>query len=410
MALTGTNNYDDAHRALTTMCGEALKQASDNTGEPVGWEMLETKGQVDLEEYFNGGGFLNDETGNFQQEANDFLKRGGKENYIYIGDDPRLNDYLSTTEQSYQAGQEIYHTYQNEASTHFLSSPTSYFGENDSNVCPGTNSVMCCWHRDRQYFDNNGNCNSLGCANRDPGDNTDLCWTTSEDGTEVFPYPGDDTENDLHCHGFAFTDDDNDINSKARWNNLFYVSMYDHLYQRGYVDSITDDPNIAGSVQPMCGCVEDMHPVARADCTEVLGRTNYTLDLMITEENNSEEYDATPHPSLLAIKPVPDTFKLEFRACQGYDYVEGLEPESYDANELTASNNDLSAFVFRMYLEGKMDTDHVDRFEQTVVGYRDPSVNDGDDEREAVCKSAFERNFPDLEWIERKNVPTTVTE
>merc|ERR1711862_467790 len=29
-----------------------------------------------------------------------------------------------------------------------------------------------------------------------------------------------------------------DINTKARWNNLFFVSMYDHLYQRGYVDSI----------------------------------------------------------------------------------------------------------------------------------------------------------------------------
>merc|ERR1711924_541962 len=60
------------------------------------------------------------------------------------------------------------------------------------------------------------------------------------------------------------------------WNNLFFVSMYDHLYQRGYVDSVTDDPQIAGS-QAMCGCVEDMNPVARADCTEAVGRTPRSL-------------------------------------------------------------------------------------------------------------------------------------
>merc|ERR1712199_87045 len=101
------------------------------------------------------------------------------------------------------------------------------------------------------------------CKDKDPGDNTDLCWI--EEGDDVYPYPGEETEGDLHCHGFAWpsneVDDADDANDKAKWNNLFFVSMYDHLYQRGYVDSITDDPKIAGT-QAMCGCVEDMNPIA----------------------------------------------------------------------------------------------------------------------------------------------------
>jgi hypothetical protein len=390
MALTRTTSYDDAYNALSSMCSDALQQASDNA-ENNGWEMLENEGSIDLDKFFNGEGFLNDETGNFQQEANDFIKRGGKEKFIYIGDDPRLNDYLSTTEQSYMAGKEIYNVFENEATSSFLSSPTSNF---QADSCPGTNAAVCCWSRDRQYFDNNGNCGSTDCANQNPGDNTDLCWTSTKDG-EVFPYPNDDVEQDLHCHGFAWAHDDlafGDINSKARWNNLFFVSMYDHLYQRGYVDAITDDPLIAGE-QAMCGCVEDTNPIARADCTEVIGRTNYTM---------TQDGDNGP----LVIRHIPDTFSLEFRACQGYDYVEGFTQEDYanpsNTADLEASDNDLAAFVFRLYLEGKIDEQHINNFEQTIIGYRDPSVNDGDAEREVACKAAFKGKYPDMEWKERE--------
>merc|ERR1712144_57150 len=95
----------------------------------------------------------------------------------------------------------------------------------------------------------------------------------------VVAYPEDDVEGDLHCHGFSwskFEETYGDVNTNAKWNNLFYVSMYDHLYKRGYAESITNDPEIAGT-QAMCGCVEDMNPVARADCTEAVGRTNPTV-------------------------------------------------------------------------------------------------------------------------------------
>merc|ERR1711907_839204 len=252
---------------------------------------LEGEGAIDLDEFFEGTGFLNDETGNFQQEENDFIKRGGKEKFIYIGDDPRLNDYLSTTEASYQAGQAVKEFYPNEASKSFLGSPIADFQE--------------------------GNCSERDCANQNPGDNTDLCWMETDAG-EIFPYPGENTENDLHCHGFAWAQDSlapGDINAKAKWNNLYFVSLYDHMYQRGYVNSVTDDEKIAGT-QAMCGCVEDMNPVARADCTEAIGRANYTV------------FQDGPGGSL-KIEQVPGSFYIEFQACEGYDYVADFGPEEY---------------------------------------------------------------------------------
>jgi len=374
-----------AHKALQALCDNALGEAGTGAGNS-DWGRLEDDGGIDLEEYFEGGGFLNEETGNFQQEANDFIKRGGYEKFIYIGDDPRKNDYLSTTEQSFDGGKAIDSFYSEEASYSILSSPTSTNFEEGS--CPLTNSAVCCWHRDRQYFDNNGNCNERDCANQNPMDNTDLCWT--KQGSNVFPYPGDDTENDLHCHGFAWSHDAAHYSARAKWNNLFYVSLYDHLYQRGYADAITDDPLIDGE-QAMCGCVEDMNPVARADCTEMIARTNYTA---------YQDGEDGPY----VVHSVPDTFNLEFASCQGYDYVEDFGPEDYAANpnaaELVNSNNDLSAYVFRLYLEGNLNEDNANVLEQTLIGYRNPDVNDGDAQREAACEAAFKEKYPGQPYTE----------
>jgi len=208
----------------------------------------------------------------------------------------------------------------------------------------------------------------------------------------------------MHCHGFAWASTDgSDMNVAAKWNNLFFVSMYDHLYQRGYVNSITDDPAIAGE-QAMCGCVEDMQPIARADCTEAVGRANFTA------YQDSET-------GMFAVDIDPDTFRIEFKACEGYDYLDEITPEEFaevDYNMhnagLTRQNNDLSAFVFRQYLEGKIDEGRINAFEETVIGYRDPTVNDGDEEREAACKAAFEERYPDEEWEVRETEPTVEEE
>merc|ERR1711977_391892 len=274
------------------------------------------------------------------------------------------NDHYPTTAESYAAGNAIKEFYDNEAKNSLLEVPTDDFvsdaeEEGSAKMCAETNAAVCCWHRDRQYFDQNGDCGARNCANADPGDNTDLCWTETDDGT-VFPYPGSATEQDLHCHGFA-------------WGN-----------------------ELAGQ-QAMCGCVEDMAPIARADCTEAVGSTNTTLSF----DSDSGR---------LQVDFVSGTFNVKFQACQGYDYVEDLKPKDFAetpnaAAELDASNNDLSAFVFRLYLEGKIDANQTEVFADTIIGYTDPSVNDGDDEREAACEAAFKEAFgEDAEYVEKEIV------
>ena len=132
------------------------------------------------------------ETGNFIQDPAQF----DPEKFFYTGDDPRLNDHYPTTEKSYQAGQVIERFYNDTAQTQILEAPIgTRFVEGCKNQ-----AVMCCWHRDRQYKDGNGNCNARNCVNKDPGDNTNLCWT--DDGTDVVPYPGTELEGKLQGYQF----------------------------------------------------------------------------------------------------------------------------------------------------------------------------------------------------------------
>jgi len=133
-------------------------------------------------------------------------------------------------------------------------------------------AAMCCWVSDRQADDGNGNCRTPydeKCTNADPSANTELCAvdhskadaTSSshgDDGISLFPIKN---EGPIHCHGMAWGNDDMEADARYRGNNLFYISMYDHMYKRGYVR------NIPGA--PMCGCVEKMPMVERADCTEI---------------------------------------------------------------------------------------------------------------------------------------------
>lgn len=381
-ALTNSASKDEGFDYISTACNNALGAASEELGSG-DWGTIEDA-DVSVDEFFMGGGFLNSETGNFQQDPAKF--KNNRDKFIYMGDDPRLNDHYPTTEDSYAAGQAIQTMYEDESRNYFFEAPAGFEGGCTSNT------AMCCWHRDRQYFDDNGNCNPADCANANPGDNTDLCWTEL-DG-EVFPYPGSDTENSLHCHGLAWGNGSSgiDINAKGKWNTLFYVSMYDHLKERGYAEGLGQDPDIMVE-QPMCGCVEDMAPVARADCSEIVGTASYTATL------NDE--------GILQIEHVEDTFKLEFQACEGYQYNEIADPENFATTRpkdlgLKGKNNDLSAFVFKNYLKKQMTGDQVEIVKETLIGYEDPSVNKGDEEREAACAAAFEKKFPGREYEEKE--------
>ena len=125
----------------------------------------------------------------------------------------------------------------------------------DPNVCT-SHAAQCCWPRDRQANDNNGNCNTpydSDCIDKDVADNTDLCYNELDkapysSGINANGFSTYDHEGPIHCHGFAWSTNQQETTTRYKANALFFVSMYDHMYQRGYVE------NIPGS--PMCGCVE----------------------------------------------------------------------------------------------------------------------------------------------------------
>jgi len=125
-----------------------------------------------------------------------------------------------------------------------------------------SNSVMCCWVTDRQSGDANGNCASpydSQCVDKDPGDNTDLCYvdhnssnTANSNGEELFPFDDDNNsgnaEGPIHCHGFAWSNDPLDFTARYNGNKAFFVAPYDHMNQRGYVRAV---PGAS-----MCACTE----------------------------------------------------------------------------------------------------------------------------------------------------------
>jgi len=196
----------------------------------------------------------------------------------------------------------------------------------DESTC-GMKAAMCCWPKDRQANDGNGNCATpydSKCVDKDPADNTNLCFADlekgdrstgfgSKEGFMVFPFDNNDGEGAIHCHGFAWDNDDYSAYSRYKANNLFFVSMYDHMHQRGYVE------NIPG--MPMCGCMDQMPMATRSDCTQV-----------DVEEDWEARHDGTSLVAKLT------KVEIDFNACRGRNN----------------KNNDLWAMVARLYDQGRV--------------------------------------------------------
>ena len=135
----------------------------------------------------------------------------------------------------------------------------------DPSVCT-SHAAQCCHLRDRQANDNNGNCAveyDKNCVDKDVADNTDLCYNELDkapyvNGIDASGFSIYDDEGPIHCHGFAWSAEEQETTTRFKANALFFVSMYDHMYQRGYVE------NIPGS--PMCGCVEHVSLVLILIC------------------------------------------------------------------------------------------------------------------------------------------------
>jgi len=202
-------------------------------------------------------------------------------------------------------------------------------------------SMMCCWTADRQANDNNGNCATPyddNCVDADPGDNTDLCSVDMsrtpkhnyvDGGFAMFSGDNNSGEGPIHCHGLAWGKDEMDADARYKANNLFFVSMYDHMYQRGYVR------NVPGA--PMCGCVEKMPKVSRSDCTEIDAEEQW----LFTWDTEAGAFSAELEKS-----------ELNFNACRGYQN----------------NNNNLEAFYRRLAAEDRVSFEDFSKFKETVVG------------------------------------------
>uniref|UniRef100_A0A7S1G0X7 Kringle domain-containing protein n=1 Tax=Corethron hystrix TaxID=216773 RepID=A0A7S1G0X7_9STRA len=272
------------------------------------------QGDIFDKEYYDGGTYYNEE----RESINEY---GITENRLK--NDP---------------GARIIDIYKSLASNQGLSWPNSI--SNFEDKCK-LNAAMCCFTQDRQANDNNGNCATPyeeNCIDASPADNTDICYVdmerapTSSRTSQGFAIFEKNAEEDSHCHGFAWAEDPTDSSARFSANNLFYVSMYDHLTARGYAR------NVPGA--PMCACVEQMPVVTRADCTQI--------DI----QSETAEFSLRTEKGVTNLTATISDLKIAFNSCQG-------------ANN---NNNDLTAYYERLVDEGKISTEKQVDFQKTVVG------------------------------------------
>merc|ERR1712071_97211 len=190
-------------------------------------------------------------------------------------------------------------------------------------------AAYCCWIQDRQAGDNNGNCDTPYDDMTDGAASSHIAG-----GFAIFP---DDEEGDVHCHGFAWGNDEDALDARYKGNNLFYVSLYDHFYQRGYVRGVPG--------APMCGCAEQLPVASRADCTE-----------MDISENFRYVYDPVSKRFIV----IDSGVAIEFNASQG-------------AND---NNNDLEAYYERLVDEGRAEASELVALQEKLVGDCGPAIED----------------------------------
>jgi len=134
-------------------------------------------------------------------------------------------------------------------------------------------AAMCCYVAARD-------------ADYEPEDNSDACYmdfSKSRQSSHVRDgyslYPGD-SEGNLACHGFAWGNDSGLAGAAFKGNTLFDVALKHSLYTSKEVEELPG--------APMCGCVESMPVVSRADCTA----TEVTQTIAIQYSASSGEFTA----------------------------------------------------------------------------------------------------------------------
>lgn len=312
MLLTGTDSIGGVEDYFRTLCMGAIEQVLDEAPLET-WESIHPDfTQSFLETYAGGGTYLNLETGNFQNPDDS---------------DPRAT--TGTSDESYFAGIAIDAFYHDGATSHIL--------EDVDHLSQCQNqAIMCCFGRDRQFGDQNGRCRPNACDDAPPGDNTNLCF----DPVSETPYPYDEK---IHCHGFLWGEDESDPSNALKFNNFFYVLMHDHMYTRGYVESVEEGI-------PMCDCIENMPVVLRADCSEVsLEETSFALSYSTTGG--------------LSIAGGP--LQARFRSCRG------VYPDP-TSDEYVPKGNDLASKAYAMFLHGQLDLETRNNIFYHLAGHAEP--------------------------------------
>lgn len=314
-----------AKNKIEQLCHAAMDAVKDDPNKVVQWNdalgQVTNKGTNFDKEYFDGNTFWNEE---YQTEYDTLIP--GEPSNVLRRDAERVDDLYETV-----AGRV----------------PFEWPSHIDNFENCEIRAAMCCWVSDRQANDNNGNCETpydQNCIDADPADNTELCavdMSRASDSTDfndgISVYQGGynqqngqtrDSEGPTHCHGFAWGLDEYEADSRYKANNLFYVSMYDHMYQRGYVR------NVPGA--PMCACLEKMPLVTRADCTEISAKEFWKFDWSVETQSFTASLDRA---------------EISFNACQG-----------------AGGNNDLDKFYRRLLNEGRTTIDDRWRMRRTIVG------------------------------------------
>jgi hypothetical protein len=243
---TSENNVDVIHAAAQAQCNAAFEVATLPFGK------ITKRGDAFDREFFAGGSDWND-----QYEITDV--DNGKVYHTLSEDASRIKFEIDA----------------NTAATRPIEFPSylpSFHG------CYA-GAVMCCHVSDRLSNDDD-DVDGSGLMN-----NTDVCVASMADapvstrvkgGLAVYHLNEDveAAEGSVSCHGFAW-DDPVDIGNPSasdryKGNMLFDVAFKQSLYGKGYVK------NVPGA--PMCGCIEQMPTVTRADCTKILSVSEtYTL-------------------------------------------------------------------------------------------------------------------------------------
>lgn len=191
---------------------------------------------------------------------------------------------------------------------------------------------------------NNGDCRQpyeTACIDANPADNTDVCYVDMnrsrksshvKNGMAVFhdrfDQANSQTEGPTHCHGMAWRKSKDSPSYRYSGNNLFYISLYDHLHQRGYVR------NVPGA--PMCSAVDKAAVISRADCTEM--QVSETFSFLY--DSVSKTFDATI-----------SNVAIQFNVCTGVN-----------------KNNDLEDYYARLSNDGDVKANAQAAFERTIVG------------------------------------------